>query len=129
MIAELLRSIPHVSDARTGTLVQSSSAQASQTAGAGLSAGTLILCVLMLLILVACALTAFKIYVAIRGGKIAQGWLFFVAGFGLLGLAQLVLFAAQTGFIPVSQVWGDSLRAIALVAFLVGAGRLRKLLT
>jgi hypothetical protein len=129
MIAELLRSILHVSGAGAGTLVQSSSAQASPPAGAGFSAGTLILCVLMLLILVACALTAFKIYVAIRGGKIAQGWLWFVAGFGLLGLAQLVLFAAQTGFLPVSQMWGDSLRAIALVAFLVGAGRLRKLLT
>ena len=129
MIAELLKSILHVSGAGAGTLAQSSSAQASQPAGVGFSAGTLILCVLMLLILVACALTAFKIYVAIRGGKIAQGWLWFVAGFGLLGLAQLVLFAAQTGFLPVSQMWGDSLRAIALVAFLVGTGRLRKLLT
>jgi hypothetical protein len=111
------------------TLVRSSGAQANQPAGVGFSAGTLMLCVLMLLVLIACALTLFKIYMAIRGGKIAQGWLWLVVGFGLLGLAQLVLIAAQVSILPISQLWVDTLRAGALIVLLIGASRLRKLLT
>jgi hypothetical protein len=111
------------------TMARSSGVQADQLAGVGPSAGSVLVCVLMLLLLIACALAAFKIYMAVRGGKIAQGWVWFVVGFGLLGLAQLILIAAQIRILPISQVWVDTLRAGALVVLLIGAGRLRKLLT
>jgi len=129
MVAELLKSILSVPAIAMGTAVRSSGGQTDQTASIGFSIGSMLLWVLVLLVLIACAMTAFRIYVAIRGGKIAQGWLWFVVGFGLLGLAQLVLIAAQLGILPVSQLWTDTLRAGAVVVLLIGAGRLRKLLT
>jgi len=129
MIAELLKSILSVPGFGMETMTRSSGVQADQLAGVGPSAGSVLVCVLMLLLLIACALAAFKIYMAVRGGRIAQGWVWFVVGFGLLGLAQLILIAAQIRILPISQVWVDTLRAGALVVLLIGAGRLRKLLT
>jgi hypothetical protein len=129
MVAELLKSILSVPAIAMGTAVHSSSGQTDQVANVGFSIGSLLLWVLVLLVLVACVMTALKIYMAIRGGKIAQGWIWFVAGFGLLGLAQLVLIATQLGMLPVSQLWTDTLRAGAVIVLLIGAGRLRKLLT
>lgn len=129
MIAELPKSILSVPGFGMETMTRSSGVQADQLAGVGPSAGSVLVCVLMLLLLIACALAVFKIYMAVRGGKIAQGWVWFVVGFGLLGLAQLILIAAQIRILPISQVWVDTLRAGALVVLLIGAGRLRKLLT
>lgn len=128
MIAILLSTVAQVQ--RAGTLIQQSTGTpAGQSGASGFSLGALVLGVLTVLVLVACIMTAFKIYVAIRGGKIAQGWLLFVVGFGLLALAQLILLASQVSILPASMTLTDSLRAIALIAILVGAGRLRKLLT
>ena len=129
MIAELPKSILSVPGFGMETMTRSSGVQADQLAGVGPSAGSVLVCVLMLLLLIACALAAFKICMAVRGGRIAQGWVWFVVGFGLLGLAQLILIAAQIRILPISQVWVDTLRAGALVVLLIGAGRLRKLLT
>lgn len=129
MVAELLKSILRVPATALGTAVRSSGGQTDPATSVGFSLGSMLLWVLVLLVLIACVMTAFRIYVAIRGGKIAQGWLWFVVGFGLLGLAQLVLIASQLSILPVSQLWTDTLRAGAVVVLLIGAGRLRKLLT
>ena len=129
MIAELLKSMLNIPGLGMETLMRSSSVQTDQGAGVGFSTVSLLLCVVMILLLIGCALAAFKIYMAVRGGKIAQGWLWFVFGFALLGTAELILVAAQLRIVPVSQVWIDTLRAGAVVVLLIGTGRLRKLLT
>ena len=130
MVASFIVSMSHVLRAGAGTLIQQSSgAQSGQSSASGFSIGSLILCILMVLVLAACIMSAFKIYVAVRGGKIAQGWFLFVVGFGLLGLAQVILLASQMTILPVSTMLADALRAVALIVILIGAGRLRKLLT
>jgi len=129
MMVTLLQSILNIPVMGMQTLARSTGAPTEQAAAVSFSLGSLLLCVLMLLVLAGCAMAAFKIYMAIRGGKIAQGWLWFVVGFSLLGTAELFMVAAQLRIVPVSLVWIDALRAVAVVVLLIGTGRLRKLLT
>ncbi len=94
----------------------------------GIPIGSVLIGVLLLLVVIACLYTALKIYVAMRGGKIARGWFWLVSGFGLLGFAQLLLVTSQMGVAPISVTWVDALRVVALVFVLLGVGRIRKLL-
>lgn len=102
----------------------------TQDAGAGSGAGSLFLESIALLLIGACLLAAAKLYRNIRRGKLGRSWLWFLLAFGVLGIAQLLLFGGQLGVFP---SWGgglgvDVLRLLSLSLLLVGVTRLRKLL-
>jgi hypothetical protein len=82
----------------------------------------------LLLLVSACALTAFKIYTSVRGGRIAECWRWFVLGFSLLGVAQLAVFISQMGIVSVSDFWVGIVRLASLLVVFLGAARMRKLL-
>ncbi|MBI3873116.1 MAG: hypothetical protein HY304_08595 [candidate division Zixibacteria bacterium] len=75
-----------------------------------------------------CVLAAFKVYTAIRGGKLGQGWVWLVLGLAVLGLAQLWLVAEQVGLMPVWVIWVDMLRLVSLALLFIGISRIRRLL-
>ena len=110
------------------SMVRTSEAHTAEAVPLEIPVGSVLLGLLSLLVVLACLYMAFKIYVSLRGGKIAQGWLWFASGFGLLGLAQLLLVTSQVGLVTVSTIWVDLIRICALVFVLFGAGRIRKLL-
>ena len=94
----------------------------------GFSTSTLIVELAFLVVVGACVLTAFKIFVSVRGGSIAFGWRWIVGGLGLLGLSQLVLIGQQIGVFAMADLWVDSLRVLALLLIFIGAAHIRKLL-
>ena len=94
----------------------------------GISTGTLIAELAFLVVVGACVLTALKIFVSVRGGSIALGWRWIVAGLGLLGLAQLVLIGQHIGVFSMAELWAESLRVLALLLVFIGAAHIRKLL-
>ena len=94
----------------------------------GTSTGTLVVELAFLLVVGACILTAFKIYVSVRGGSIALGWRWIVSGLGLLGLSQLVLIGQQISFLAMADLWIDSMRVLAFLSIFIGVARIRKLL-
>jgi len=85
--------------------------------------------VLLLLIVSACLLTLVRVYFSVRGGRIAQGWFWFVIGFSVLGLAQVVLFAGRIGIFDSPDFWVASIRIVAMIVFFIGATRMKRLLT
>ena len=99
--------------------------------GSGLmSTASLLVDIGLFLVILACLLSVFKIHASVRGGKIALGWRWFMGGFGLLGVAQILLFIGEAGLLAMSSgVWVGLMRICALGLFLVGATRMRKLLT
>lgn len=102
----------------------------TQEVGAAVGAGSLFLESIALLVIGACLLVAAKLYRTIRRGKLGRSWLWFLLGFGVLGVAQLLLFGGQLGVVP---SWGgglgvDALRLLSLVLLFVGVTRFRKLL-
>ena len=100
-----------------------------QNTTAAMSWGTLLIEATVLLIAGACVLTVFKVYAAVRGGRIAHGWRWLGIGFGIFVVSQALLFANAAGLLPVSDYWIGLLRIVALLFLLVGATRIRKLLT
>ncbi|HUU46967.1 MAG TPA: hypothetical protein VM118_14665 [Acidobacteriota bacterium] len=105
-------------------------ATAETTGSTGLSrGGTLLVESLSLLLVLACLLATFKLYASLRGGKIGRGWLWFILGFSVLGVAQLLLFGGRLGFMPSpgGSAWVDVLRLLALILLFVGVTRFRKL--
>ena len=94
----------------------------------GLFTGTTLVEVGLLLLVSACALTAFKIYGSVRGGRIAECWRWFVLGFAMLGIAQLAVLISQMGLVIVSDFWVGILRLASLLVVFMGAARMRKLL-
>ena len=82
-----------------------------------------------LLILVSgCALTAFKVYNSVRGGRIAQGWQWFLMGFIVFSVAQVLSVGSQAAIIPISSLWVGLIRIGALAIIFLGAIRMRRLL-
>jgi hypothetical protein len=94
----------------------------------GVSTGTLVFELAFLLVVGACILTAFKIYVSVRGGSIALGWRWIVSGLGLLGLSQLVLIGQHAGILVMADLWIDSMRVLSFLSIFIGVARIRKLL-
>lgn len=102
----------------------------TQEIGAASGGGSLFLESMALLVIGACLLAAAKLYRNIRRGKLGRSWLWFLLAFGVLGIAQLLLFGGQLGVVP---SWGgglgvDALRLLSLLLLLVGVTRFRKLL-
>ena len=95
---------------------------------AGAAGGSLLLESLTLLVIAACLLTMVRVYASIRGGGIGRGWLWFILAFGVLGIAQLLLFSGHLGLVSIwdGGVWIDALRLVSLVLLLVGVTRFRK---
>lgn len=94
----------------------------------GLFSGGALVELALLLVAAACALTAFKVYNSVRGGRIAQGWQWFTLGFLVLGIAQLGGFGAEAGLFPMSDFWIGLLRLGSVLLIFVGAIRMRRLL-
>jgi hypothetical protein len=103
-------------------------AEAADAAASPFPPGSFLLAALALVVIFACLLAAVKLYAAIRGGRLARGWSWFVFGFAAFGIAQLILCGGQVGIIPVWSVWVDGLRLASLALLLIGVSRLRKLL-
>lgn len=101
----------------------------TQEVSAAAGVGSLFLESMALLVIGACLLAAAKLYSNIRRGKLGRSWLWFLMGFGVLGVAQLLLFGGHLGVLP---TWGglgvDALRLLSLSLLLVGVTRFRKLL-
>jgi hypothetical protein len=93
----------------------------------GIGTSAVLVGLAFLIVAAACALTAFKIYVSVKGGRIAFAWMWMLAGFCLLGFSQLVLFATQSGFLALTTDWIELMRVFSLVLVLFGAIRLRRL--
>jgi len=104
-------------------------AQAEAKAANKVEWGSTLAEVLLLLIVAACLLTLVRVYFAVRGGRIAQGWFWFVIGFSVLGLAQIVLFAGRIGIFDSPDFWVASIRIVAMVILFIGATRMKRLLT
>jgi len=98
--------------------------------GASESAGSFLLDSVALVVIFACLLATFKIYFAIRGGKVGRGWLWFLLGFSVLSITQLILFGQQLGVVSRwgSGMWIDALRLVSSALLLVGITRFRRLL-
>ncbi|GAB4319437.1 MAG: hypothetical protein Kow0074_09040 [Candidatus Zixiibacteriota bacterium] len=94
----------------------------------GLFSGGALVELALLLAAAACALTAFKVYNSVRGGRIAQGWQWFTTGFLVLGLAQLGGFGSEAGLLLISDFWIGLLRLGSILLIFVGAIRMRRLL-
>jgi len=94
----------------------------------GVSTSSLVVQFAFLIIVGACILTAFKIYVSVRGGSIALGWRWILGGLGLLGVAQLLLIGQESGFLAMADLWINSMQVLAFVSIFVGVTRIRKLL-
>jgi len=110
-------------------LCLSTSAYASLTGEkAGTSTSTVVVQFAFLLLVGACVLTAFKIYVSVRGGSIALGWRWILTGLGLLGVAQLALISQELGIVAMADLWINSMQVLAFLAIFVGVTRIRKLL-
>jgi hypothetical protein len=103
-------------------------AQTTGTESVPFPPGSFLLGAIALLVVFACLLAAFKVYSAIRGGKLGRGWVWLLLGFATLGGAQLLLFIGQVGIIPLWPVWVDALRLVSLLLLLVGVSQIRKLL-
>jgi hypothetical protein len=104
---------------------------AAGTAGTTSSFGSSVVLESLALILVfACILVTFRLYRAIRGGKLSRGWMWFLFGFTVLGASQLMLFGGHIGVVPTwnGGIWVDVLRVFSVVLLLVGVTRFRKLL-
>jgi len=107
----------------------STTAQASLTGEqTGASTSSLVVQLAFLLLVGACVLTAFKIYVSVRGGSIALGWRWILGGLGLLGVAQLALVGQEIGFLAMADLWTDSMQVLAFLSIFVGVTRIRRLL-
>jgi hypothetical protein len=115
-ITSLLTSSVALADVKGGEL-----------SGGGMS--VLLVGLAFLAIAAVCTLAAFKVYVSLRGGKLAMSWRWFVAGFGLLGLSQVISFAAQAGLLPLTMGWVELTRVLALALILIGLNRVRKLIS
>lgn len=85
--------------------------------------------IVLLLLVAACLLAVVKVYLSVRGGSIAHGWFFFVLGFAVLGVAQIVLFAGRLGFFTSPDFWVATIRIVAVVVMLMGATRMKRLFT
>jgi hypothetical protein len=114
-----------------GFLLAAKVAEATETGdpSSGSTMMVLLVGLAFLLIAAVCTLAAFKVYVSLRGGKLALSWRWFVAGFGLLGLSQMVLFASQAGFLSLTLGWVELTRVLALALILIGLNRVRKLIS
>jgi phosphoglycerol transferase MdoB-like AlkP superfamily enzyme len=110
-------------------LISASAMAQSEPQANGGEWGPVIAELLLLLVVAACLLTLFRIYVAVRGGRIAQCWFWFVLGFGVLGLAQFVLFAGRLGLFHSPDFWVTAIRTVAMVILFIGATRMKRLLT
>jgi hypothetical protein len=62
------------------------------------------------------AVGSFKVFSLVRGGVLSKSWLFFIGGFGLLGVAQLLLLLNATEV--------TSLPAFVMPALVAGAAGL-----
>ncbi len=121
---QLVRWIPGVI-----ALCMSTTAHASLIGDqSGAPTSTLVVELAFLLVIGACILTAFKIYVSVRGGSIALGWRWIVGGLGLLGLAQLILIGQDIGFLAMADLWIDSMQVLSFLSIFVGVTRIRRLL-
>lgn len=100
----------------------------TESQSGGMFSGSALIELALLLVALACALTAFKVYNSVRGGRIAQGWQWFTLGFLVFGLAQMAGFAAEAGLVPMSDFWVGVLRLGSVIIILVGAARMRRLL-
>ena len=113
------------------TVLLTSHTVAAQASSPASTVGTsFILESLTLFLVFACVLATFKIYRAIRGGKLSRGWKWFLFGFTVLGVAQLLLFGGRIGVVPTwnGGIWVDVLRVFSVVLLLIGVTRFRKLL-
>lgn len=108
----------------------STTAHASLTGDqSGASTSSLVVQLAFLLLVGACSLTAFKIFVSVRGGSIALGWRWILSGLSLLGVAQIVLIGQEIGFLAMADLWIDSMQVLAFLSIFVGVTRIRRLLT
>ena len=90
--------------------------------------GSMLVQSLALLLIIACVLTGYRFYNAIRGGRLARGWLWVFFGLVAFACSQLLLFGSQLGVLPLLLIWVDALRLVSLTFFFVGIGHLRKML-
>lgn len=97
-------------------------------AAAGSSQGSTVLQAATLLVVVACLFAAVRLHSAIRGGRVAQGWMWVLAGLLVFAVGQTLLFAGQLGFLPLGTIWIEALRIISLLLFFVGINQLRKIM-
>ena len=116
-----------------GFLLTATSGHAQTTGGADATAtayppGSLLVESLALLVVVACVLTGYRFYNAIRGGRLARGWLWVFFGLVAFAFAQLLLCGGQLGILPLLFLWVDALRLVSLTLVFVGIGHLRKVL-
>ena len=76
--------------------------------------------VLILAAAVACAAAAVKVLSLVRGGLLSKSWQFFVAGFGVLGLCQLIRLGAAFELITLPAFVVPSLSVVMAGLFLTG---------
>ena len=101
---------------------------ASGSSGTSSTPGSFLLQAVALLIIIACVLAAFKFYMSIKGGRVAQGWMWVFCGLVVFASAQLLLFGGQLGVLPLLVIWVDVLRVVSLLLFFVGINQLRKIM-
>lgn len=101
---------------------------AGETTAAGASQGSMVLQAVALLVALGCVLAALKLHTAIRGGRVAQGWIWVFAGLLVFAAGQAMLFAGQMGFLPLTTIWVDALRVVSLLLLFVGINQLRKIM-
>ena len=83
---------------------------------------------LTFLLALSCFYLAWRVYSFLRRGELALPWQLLSFSFFLLGLAQLLEVAANSGWLPVTS-WGASLlRLLALTILAVGLHRTTKIL-
>jgi hypothetical protein len=116
--------------ASLAVLLSSQTAAAQADGSFGNTGTTFLLESMALVVILACVLMTFKLYRAIRGGKIGIGWKWFLFGFSALGVSQLLLFGGHLGVVPIwnGGIWVDVLRIVSVILLLIGVTRFRKLL-